>query len=274
MNELRVDPLTGLKSIIAAGRASRPGGGFHSDPADPVDPEKDPFLEGHEDRTPPEVWAQRPGGGPPDSPGWLVRSVPEPLSRRSARTPRRPPPHPNPDLFTAQAAAGAQEVIVNAPDPVTSLADLTVEQVETAVDGLAHAHAAPTPTPPSSTCWSTSAARAARRCRTRTRSSTRCRSSPPPSPASASASPPTRRARWAATCSATCCRRRCGCATASWRSTSTRCCWRPTPRACRSSSCSSRAARTPASRTRARPARRCCTTRCCACAAASAPRRR
>ena len=25
MNELRVDPLTGLKSIIAAGRASRPG---------------------------------------------------------------------------------------------------------------------------------------------------------------------------------------------------------------------------------------------------------
>ena len=63
MNELRVDPLTGLKSIIAAGRASRPGGGFHSDPADPVDPEKDPFLEGHEDRTPPEVWALRPGGG-------------------------------------------------------------------------------------------------------------------------------------------------------------------------------------------------------------------
>ena len=55
MNELRVDPLTGLKSIIAAGRAARPGGGFHAEPAAPVDPEKDPFLEGHEDRTPPEV---------------------------------------------------------------------------------------------------------------------------------------------------------------------------------------------------------------------------
>ena len=131
MNELRVDPLTGLKSIIAAGRASRPGGGFHSDPADPVDPEKDPFLEGHEDRTPPEVWALRPGGGPPDTPGWLVRSVPNlyPAVSPEAET---PPPHPNPDLFTAQPAAGVQEVIVNAPLPVTSLADLTVQQVETA----------------------------------------------------------------------------------------------------------------------------------------------
>jgi len=131
MNELRVDPLTGLKSIIAAGRASRPGGGFHADPADPVDPEKDPFLEGHEDRTPPEVWALRPGGGAPDTPGWRVRSVPNLYPAVSAEA-EVPAPHPNPDLFTAQAAAGAQEVIVNAPDPVTSLADLTVEQVETA----------------------------------------------------------------------------------------------------------------------------------------------
>ena len=130
MNELRVDPLTGLKSIIAAGRASRPGGGFHSEPADPVDPEKDPFLEGHEDRTPPEVWALRPGGGEPDTPGWLVRSVPN-LYPAVSPGAEAPPPHPNPDLFTAQAAAGTQEVIVNAPVPVTSLADLTVEQVET-----------------------------------------------------------------------------------------------------------------------------------------------
>ena len=81
MNELRVDPLTGLKSIIAAGRASRPGGGFTPSRPTPIDPEKDPFLEGHEDRTPPEVWALRPGGGEPDTPGWLVRSVPEPLPR-------------------------------------------------------------------------------------------------------------------------------------------------------------------------------------------------
>ena len=146
MNELRVDPLTGLRSIIAAGRASRPGAGFVAEPAEPVDPERDPFLEGHEDRTPPEVWALRPGGGPPDSPGWLVRSVPNLFPAVSPDAPE-PAPHPTPELFTAKAAAGLQEVIVNAPEPVTSLADLAVEQVATAVAGWrermrAHADAA------------------------------------------------------------------------------------------------------------------------------------
>jgi UDPglucose--hexose-1-phosphate uridylyltransferase len=146
VNELRVDPLSGLRSIIAAGRATRPGGGFTAEPADPVDAERDPFLEGHEDRTPPEVWALRPGGGPPDTPGWLVRSVPNLFPAVSAEA-VDPPPHPTPDLFTAKAAAGVQEVIVNAPLPVTSLADLTAEQAATAVGAWrermrAHADAA------------------------------------------------------------------------------------------------------------------------------------
>jgi UDPglucose--hexose-1-phosphate uridylyltransferase len=39
-------------------------------------PSSDPFAEGHEDRTPPELYAVRPGGGPADSPGWTVRVVP------------------------------------------------------------------------------------------------------------------------------------------------------------------------------------------------------
>ena len=64
VNELRVDPLTGLKSIIAAGRATRPGGGFHVEPPDPIDPATDPFAHGHEDQTPPEVHALRPGRRP------------------------------------------------------------------------------------------------------------------------------------------------------------------------------------------------------------------
>ncbi len=59
-NEVRVDPLTGLKVIIAAARKDRPGGDFDLDPPAPIDTEKDPFLPGHEDRTPPEVDAVRP----------------------------------------------------------------------------------------------------------------------------------------------------------------------------------------------------------------------
>ena len=35
-----------------------------------------PFCEGREDRTPPETFAIRPGGGEPDTPGWTVRVVP------------------------------------------------------------------------------------------------------------------------------------------------------------------------------------------------------
>src|SRR5687767_3385356 len=110
MPELRVDPLTGLRSIIAGSRAGRPGGGFHVQPAPPIDPATDPFLEGHERQTPPEVWADRPGGGAPDTPGWRVRAVPNlyPALSPDGAAPER---HANPDLFTAFPARGAHEVI-------------------------------------------------------------------------------------------------------------------------------------------------------------------
>ena len=39
-----------------------------------------------------------------------------------------------PDLFTAQPATGAHEVIVNAPDPVVSLAQLSADEVDVAVE--------------------------------------------------------------------------------------------------------------------------------------------
>jgi UDPglucose--hexose-1-phosphate uridylyltransferase len=74
--EVRVDPLSGLKVVVAGERASRPGGGPTTTPADPIDAASDPFAEGHEDRTPPELHAVRPGGGGADTPGWRVRVVP------------------------------------------------------------------------------------------------------------------------------------------------------------------------------------------------------
>jgi UDPglucose--hexose-1-phosphate uridylyltransferase len=130
--EVRVDPLTGLKSIIAASRADRPGAFFTVEPPAPIDPERDPFAPGHEDRTPPEVHAVRPDGGSPDGPGWSVRVVPN-LYPAVAPDATTPGPEAQPDLFTAQAASGHHEVIVNAPDAVTSLVDLRPEQVELAV---------------------------------------------------------------------------------------------------------------------------------------------
>jgi UDPglucose--hexose-1-phosphate uridylyltransferase len=131
--EIRIDPLTGLRAIVAGDRASRPGGGLRAPVAPPLDPETDPFAEGHEDRTPPEVFAVRPNGGAPDTPGWTVRVVPNLYPALSPDSPA-PEPEANPDLFWAGPAQGAHEVIINAPDPVTSLSHLDAEQVGAAME--------------------------------------------------------------------------------------------------------------------------------------------
>jgi UDPglucose--hexose-1-phosphate uridylyltransferase len=136
--ELRLDPLSGLRTIVAGEREGRPGGEFNVKPRPLVDPDGDPFVEGHEDRTPPEVYALRPDGGAPDSPGWLVRVVPNlypALGDGAAEAPRDPlaEGRGQPDLFSARPAVGAHEVIVNTPRPVGSLAELNVEQLETAM---------------------------------------------------------------------------------------------------------------------------------------------
>ena len=132
MPEIRIDPLTGLRAIVAGDRANRPGGGLSSTPAQPLDRETDPFAEGHEDRTPPEVYAVRPNGGAANTPGWTVRVVPNLYPALSEDSPH-PEPEANPDLFWAGPAQGAHEVIVNAPDPVISLSELEPDQVTAAM---------------------------------------------------------------------------------------------------------------------------------------------
>src|SRR6476469_10711863 len=128
MPEVRTDPITGLHTIVAGDRDSRPGGGLCILFNDTATTEKDPFLEGHEDRTPPETFAVRPGGGAPDTPGWLVRVVPHLYPALDPDSPE-PPRFAKPDLLHAQPASGRHEVVINAPVPVSSLADLDVEQV-------------------------------------------------------------------------------------------------------------------------------------------------
>jgi UDPglucose--hexose-1-phosphate uridylyltransferase len=151
--ELRIDQLSGLPTILAPGRADRPEG-FELAASEPKGPEMCPFCEGREDRTPPEVYATRPGGGEPDTPGWTTRVVPnlypalggdeavggsvvgggeggafassgDPLlaSRRSGE----------PDLFSSRPASGAHEVLISAPRHVTALHELDGEQFAAAV---------------------------------------------------------------------------------------------------------------------------------------------
>jgi len=131
--ELRVDPLSGHRSAVVPERADRPGGGFHVAPLTPLDPAADPFLEGHEDQTPPEVDADRPAGGPADGPGWRTRVVP---NRWPVLLPDAPNPEPEarPELFQSAAARGVHEVIVNAPGPEQTLGELQPAQLQAVLE--------------------------------------------------------------------------------------------------------------------------------------------
>jgi len=131
--ELRLDPLSGLRVIVAGERGSRPGAWLDVQPRPPIDLEGDPFAAGHEDRTPPELYVL-----PGEDGRWRVRVVPNlyPALDPGAAEPGADPlarGRGEPDLFAVGPAHGAHEVIVNAPDPVHSLAELRPEQVETAL---------------------------------------------------------------------------------------------------------------------------------------------
>jgi UDPglucose--hexose-1-phosphate uridylyltransferase len=138
--EIRIDPVSGHRTIVAGERSRRPGGAPGLPPAlrsvARIDPADDPFAEGNEQRTPPEIYALRPGGGAPDSPGWTVRVVRNlypALSADSSQPSARPTVSANAELFQSLPATGAHEVIINGPQPVLSLADLPREQVLLAV---------------------------------------------------------------------------------------------------------------------------------------------
>ncbi|MBC7229355.1 MAG: DUF4921 family protein [Actinobacteria bacterium] len=69
--EIRRDALSGAWSVLATGRSRRPGAAPSASPQQAC-----PFCPGNEALTPPEVWSAGREEGPPDSPGWRIRVVP------------------------------------------------------------------------------------------------------------------------------------------------------------------------------------------------------
>ena len=122
MPELRRDPVVGRWVIISTERARRP-----SDfPATRWQPKGGPcvFCAGQESRTPDEVWALRPDGGPPNRPGWLVRVVPNkfPALRIEGELERS-----GEGLYDRMNGVGAHEVVIEAPAH-----DAVIERLATA----------------------------------------------------------------------------------------------------------------------------------------------
>ena len=153
--EIRLDQLTGLRTILSPARADRPFD-FGGVPTDDRGGAADtcPFCEGREDQTPPETWADRPGGGEPDSPGWRVRAVPNLYPALAQSEDGRGTASPSesgvtaggdplraaargtePDLFRASPASGFHEVIVHSPAHRTSIADLDDSELDAAIAG-------------------------------------------------------------------------------------------------------------------------------------------
>jgi UDPglucose--hexose-1-phosphate uridylyltransferase len=135
--ELRIDPLSGETTIVAGERSRRPGGapGLSDEQLAPaqLDRESDPFAEGNEDRTPPELYAVRPDGSAPDTPGWTVRVVENLYPALGGDGASSPEPSDS-QLLQSRPATGAHEVIVNGPQRVLALAQLPAEQVCAAVE--------------------------------------------------------------------------------------------------------------------------------------------
>ncbi len=137
MPELRIDPLSGLRVIVADERGQRPGAWVGGEAHPAIDPEADPFAEGHEDQTPPELFALRAGDTTADGPGWTVRVVPNRYPALVAGEPDGSDPldggRGQPELFARRPAAGAHEVIVNGPASVCSLHELGAEGLAVAM---------------------------------------------------------------------------------------------------------------------------------------------
>ena len=136
--EIRLDQLTGMRSILAPGRADRPID-FTAASHGPVRDRSCPFCEGAEGDTPPELWADR-DGGHADTPGWKVRSVPNLYPALlgdedgQGMQPRRGRGDPSRN-FERSPATGSHEVIVHSPTHLRSLAELDSDQLSRAVAG-------------------------------------------------------------------------------------------------------------------------------------------
>ncbi len=129
MPELRRDPVVGRWVIIAAERAKRPQDFPPIENTHVTDEGRKtcPFCPEKESRTPPEIMAYRPGGGPPNSPGWTVRVVPNkyPALMIEGDLNRQ-----GDGVYDRMSGIGAHEVIVETPDHEATLASMKPPEIE------------------------------------------------------------------------------------------------------------------------------------------------
>ena len=118
---LRQDPVTGRWVIIARNRADRPYDFASSRPTGST--VRCPFCVGNEDLTPAEI-AVYPANA--DSATWQVRVIPNRYPALVDDAPESPAPG---GIYRSLRGVGIHEVIVESPDHVASLTELTERQL-------------------------------------------------------------------------------------------------------------------------------------------------
>jgi UDPglucose--hexose-1-phosphate uridylyltransferase len=111
--------------VIAPARRRRPGARPTAE-VEPDDPARCPFCEGHEGETPPETFAIAPLNREPDTPGWQIRVVPNKFPAFGAWPDEK---QGDGGLLVYRAPRGRQEVVVNTPRHVRSLAELDRDEL-------------------------------------------------------------------------------------------------------------------------------------------------
>ncbi len=124
MPELRKDPIVQRWVVMAPDRAKRPSD-VKDDPKS-VEGEFDPFAEGNEAATPPEIMAYRNYGSEPNGPGWRVRVVPNkfPALQIEGNLEKR-----GDGIYDMMNGIGAHEVIIECPHGETNMSRLSVDNI-------------------------------------------------------------------------------------------------------------------------------------------------
>ncbi len=124
MPELRKDPIVQRWVVMAPDRAKRPSD-VKDDPKF-VEGEFDPFAEGNEAATPPEIMAYRNYGSQPNGPGWRVRVVPNkfPALQIEGNLEKR-----GDGIYDRMNGIGAHEVIIECPHGETNMSRLSVDNI-------------------------------------------------------------------------------------------------------------------------------------------------
>ncbi|MBN2433211.1 MAG: galactose-1-phosphate uridylyltransferase [Acidobacteria bacterium] len=125
MSELRHDPIQKRWVIISVERGRRPSD-FQL-PREDLQEEFCPFCPGSEDKTPPEIMALRPNNGPPNSPGWELRVVPNkfPALMIEGGLEKR-----GVGVYDRMRGVGAHEVVIETPRHDHQMADFSVARLQ------------------------------------------------------------------------------------------------------------------------------------------------